>query len=493
MRKQEHRYRIRELKDGFKIIPRESERPPVTCKMNKQGFWRIVEEGEHHYFNYIPLYAYYPLVDRVVDKIYESWDSGKQSNNHARELIVTNYCKKSTGKSINKVIHAIWEKKRDSLDPRVVELHKKLYSVSKGTGNWERVSHILKNRRSYKYLIDDLIRYPAARIAILHEGNVHGHILFNDWKTAYACGQEPYTSLKKTLMNFPNGVVYYNALCIKELRLPEPVTTRIRYYAYAMIARSYHVYMHHTAEKLMHVILKSTDEQIKEAVRYMWHYFPNMYSGDFRKTKGIEYAFNLIYDYPDSMIGDWDILGLAKRSELYQHDLALQEEIRQREWEEQRQRRQEESREAREKWEKEHQILLASQTALPPIALPQEKGITLLNSYQEVVQEGKLMQHCIASYAERAVKGHCYLFHVDYEGEMASVEVNLQGFVNQSYGPQDCMNKASEYGRKVLNKWAKSLANKTPVLRIPNEKEALEFTSSINTYTLEYENVEFPF
>jgi len=500
MRKQAHHYEVYELKDGFKIVPSESDRPPVVYKMNRRGFWFQVkkEDMSFNQFDYIPLYAYYPLVDRAVDRIYETWVPPKKSDIHRKETAITNYCKKVTGKTINKLIHEIWERKRDTLDPTVIALHKKLFSVSRGTGNWERVNIILKSRVKYKYLIDDLLKYQAARIAILHyyDGSLDHSSLFRDWKIAYAKDDKSYTSLNKTLMNFPGGVIYYNALAIKSLKLSEPITSRIRMYAYAMIARTYGVREHNSEEKLMHILAKSTDDDIKKAIQYMWHYFPTTNTGDFRKIKGIEHGFVLMFDYPGSIMGDWNILGLAKRAELYQHDLDLQRQVREREWEEQRLKWEAESAERAEQWKREQAILKVSKTALPPIKLPEVEHIYFLNDYGMVVEEGEAMQHCIANYAEAAVKGRCYLFHVNYEDEMASVEVNPTGFVNQSYGPRDTTNKASEYGRKVLTDWAKRLQNKAPVLRkdVTNTKVENE-THHINYATLplaEFGNA-FPF
>jgi hypothetical protein len=499
VRKQAHHYEVYELKDGFKIVPSESDRPPVAFKMNRRGFWFQVKVNPMSFsqFDYIPLYAYYPLIDRAVDRIYDTWNPPKKSESRKREVAVTKYCKASTGKSLNKIIHEIWKRKRDTLDPTIIALHKKLFSVSRGSGDWQRVDTILRHKASFKYLIDDLLKYQAARIAILHYFDSGNDVdLLRDWKIAYAKDDKLYTSLNKTLMNFPGGVIYYNALALKSLRLSEPITSRIRMYAYAMIARSYAVREHNSEEKLMRVLAKSTDDDIKKAIRYMWHYFPATFTGDFRKIKGIEHAFTLIFDYPASMIGDWNILGLAKRAELYQHDLALQEQVRQQEWETQRAKWEAESVARREQWEKEQAILKASKTALPPIKLPEEEHIGFLDNYEMVVQEGIHMQHCIANYAEAAVKGRCYLFHVNYEGEMASVEVNPSGFVNQSYGPRDSINKASEHGRKVLTEWAKKLQNKTPVLRMSETKalnENVTNTGIDNGIDINYFENAFPF
>ena len=42
------------------------------------------------------------------------------------------------------------------------------------------------------------------------------------------------------------------------------------------------------------------------------------------------------------------------------------------------------------------------------------------------------MQHCIGSYADAAVMGDSYLFHIEYEGESASAEVLNSGVVRLS-------------------------------------------------------------
>ena len=67
------------------------------------------------------------------------------------------------------------------------------------------------------------------------------------------------------------------------------------------------------------------------------------------------------------------------------------------------------------------------------------------------------MKHCIATYAERAVRGDCYLFHVEYDNQHASVEVDLYGQVRQARGPRNTCNRACVYGQRVLRRWGEQL------------------------------------
>jgi len=66
------------------------------------------------------------------------------------------------------------------------------------------------------------------------------------------------------------------------------------------------------------------------------------------------------------------------------------------------------------------------------------------------------MQNCAASYAERAVRGWCYLFHVVHDGEEATVEVDYAGRVVQAEGPGNRRNGAANWGRRVLSRWGKT-------------------------------------
>ena len=103
----------------------------------------------------------------------------------------------------------------------------------------------------------------------------------------------------------------------------------------------------------------------------------------------------------------------------------------------------------------------ASPIAVPPIPLPQVEGIRFLASVGDLCNESSMMQHCIRHYAKRASDGECYLFHVEHEGDQASVEVSPFGFVAQSQGPRNSQNRATEWGRNMLGSWALGMRDMT--------------------------------
>lgn len=60
------------------------------------------------------------------------------------------------------------------------------------------------------------------------------------------------------------------------------------------------------------------------------------------------------------------------------------------------------------------------------------------------------MRHCIGSYASKAARGQCFLFHAEIEGESASIEVSNRGIIQQAYGFANSKNKACEHGSKRI-------------------------------------------
>ena len=114
---------------------------------------------------------------------------------------------------------------------------------------------------------------------------------------------------------------------------------------------------------------------------------------------------------------------------------------------------------AAEEAERREQERLAdpTPTALPPIPLPKSPFVSFLGSVGAVYQEGKSMSHCIGGLASSAVDGAYYLFHIEYDGQRASVQVSRQGEVIQSKGPRNADNTAAEYGKQVLLRWGSAL------------------------------------
>src|SRR5262249_18345501 len=97
---------------------------------------------------------------------------------------------------------------------------------------------------------------------------------------------------------------------------------------------------------------------------------------------------------------------------------------------------------------------LSMPTRPPPVALPDDPRITFLPTVGAVLEEGARMRHCVGTYARRAVTGACYLFHVEYRGMSATVQVDSDGRVAQACGPGNARNLATSWATRKLGEWA---------------------------------------
>lgn len=100
--------------------------------------------------------------------------------------------------------------------------------------------------------------------------------------------------------------------------------------------------------------------------------------------------------------------------------------------------------------------------AMPPIPLPADNRVRMLEKVGDFIQEHMDMSHCIDVYAQNAVEGDGYYFHVQGEdGSAATVEVapdySGKWAVRQSKGPFNSHNQAAKTGHKLLSKWAANL------------------------------------
>ncbi len=112
---------------------------------------------------------------------------------------------------------------------------------------------------------------------------------------------------------------------------------------------------------------------------------------------------------------------------------------------------------------------LDAETAIPDFLETAEEfeGVKFLRTVQEVVDEGSFMHHCVASYATSAVKGNCFLFHVEKNETHATVMVQTTTLkVTQSYGPRNIKNDASKYGEEVLTNMLEAIKSTNEQIEI---------------------------
>ena len=124
------------------------------------------------------------------------------------------------------------------------------------------------------------------------------------------------------------------------------------------------------------------------------------------------------------------------------------------------------------RWHRDHRREMTDRTiqkygdttevARPTIPLPEEPGIRFLETVGEICDEAEEMEHCVASYARDTIRGTSFLFHVNFGGETATVEVGPSGTVYQAVGPKNRDNAAVAAALKKYEQVARSGENTFP-------------------------------
>ena len=93
----------------------------------------------------------------------------------------------------------------------------------------------------------------------------------------------------------------------------------------------------------------------------------------------------------------------------------------------------------------------------PPIDLPENPEIRFLETPAEICEEGIRMGHCVETFSLEAIEGSAFIFHVEKDGESATVAVNAQGQVTQARGPLNERNRACKWATRVLRRWGRAM------------------------------------
>lgn len=233
-----------------------------------------------------------------------------------------------------------------------------------------------------------------------------------DWPRLFSYNGKSYRSLNRTLMNLPGGIPVKLMDRLTEIRITRPFTSRLELIARLAAGRSNNarVFEHATAER------------IKKAMELVSPLFGRSLSP--RKTRDVAGFVRCLQDFPDPHNGN--VVGLAEKSvHWHRHQLDGQRDaILQR--------------------------LGADRKTALPAGLPDVDGVRLLSTVGEIVEEGRRMDHCVAGYADRAVWGEAFVFHIEYKGEHATAAADHQGRILDVNGPGNKPNAASKAARRLL-------------------------------------------
>lgn len=320
-------------------------------------------------------------------------------------------------KALSKRFYEQWQRIKTLASSDVEEVSRLIYAST------QRDAAIMHNpdlyTDKYQYALNDLKKYHACRMFAATLGHDDLDKLLN-WRE-YLTPTVPNKALNKTLDKIPVAISYKQITRLSTIKLDQPVTNRL-HLIFILCSSDHHNWGLHER-----TVITATPEMIKTVGELRGRALKTQ-----SKTRVIGELASYILDYPNEYHGD--LLGLARRS-IEWHD---------------------------------HFDRVDDSSHIPPSDTPlvipdnvdldalQAKGITLLRTAGDCYKEREKMRHCIHTYASKAAKGLCYLFHVDHKIKdtlhMATIEVSPYGVCLQAHGPENRKNEACFYGVEELNK-----------------------------------------
>ena len=445
---------------GFVI--EEEERTSVVVELHQRNWAIYYEEDERLIFYKFGLYNFGKLVESIAGGLMSKWQPPQERQTG---LWLKDWVVKQTIRSICKRVHIRWKHLLKEVSPDVLAVQRAVYAATNGGGCDNNILFIpeLYDR---KFIVRDLINHRAAIAALL---NIHdltyslarrlkrtnkyswdlnsNQVLdyMENWRGLFSPTGEPDKSLNRTLMNMPGGVPVWYMPYLQCVHLERPMKNRSE--LLVMLCHVKNNSSRHRNFTNSDVFFHTREHEIRKSLHRLENYTGLELS--FRRFYSIRFLVGFLTDYPYAHRGN--LVGLT--------DKAI-------------------------RWHRDEQYHLVEEKIAelggdtpahkPPIPLPSDPRIRFLGSVADICQEGKEMEHCIASYVDRAVSGDCYIFHLDYGNESATAKVQNTGRVSQVEGPTHSQNKATRWGKRVLSQWGANIPQTVQLpqdIKLPNHDE----------------------
>ena len=410
-----------------------------------------------HYFNIdnsnFPILDRFNIIEIICKRLIPIKEDlkPKHANPRKSKIIngkINNWFISNYGKKISKYIKYTLD---SFLDKETLKLHQFLFGTA-GLKHYRNLVSYFTNYNQNSYINNDLKKYRACHYYLLNEKSITPR---NDWMNSFSITGKVYGNLSQTLLNISTGICPYFLRYLKEIKLERPIINRLELrFLLTMLNKcsdkgwiksEYGYPIRGINKELLSNILRiaqfsTKDEILRASEKHSEHIRQktNPY-----KRIGMLSLCGFIVDYPEPHIGN--LCGLMDKS------IEWHRTIR--------------STQYNSGLDKKLEV------KKPPIDLPNIPSIKFLSTIGEIEQEGVDMRHCVASYAKQALRGNCYLFHIEKDGECATAEVSPDGKVRQCRGVHNSTNKASKYGERVLNVWGK----KFPEIEKANIDEEVPF------------------
>lgn len=408
-------------------------RSPVKIMLDGPSI-RVVDKTQNtRYHAQFGLFELRKILELATTYIMQEWvpPTDKPKIHTAAESKIRAWARINCSKALGKKVASAWRSLLENANQDFVSVQRSVFASTSKCFPCLLEEEFYKN----KYLVKDVAQYRAAALSLphMHEIGIDSSIvsggatlygnwmnpntykMYTDWMSFYSSEPTPYTSLQKTLMNFPGGIPVWLVPNLATFKLERPITKRIELLTLLGINPRH-----------QDVLYRSNEKQIRQSVQEYW-VATRQTNKNFRKANPLLDVVRYISDYPEEHTGNFH--GLWLKSHCWHQDGA------------------------RSTYNGKYS--LNKQTAFPPIPLPEDAKIQLLKTVGDIVDRGIQHRQCCGVYADECVEGRSFLFDISYKGEEATTQVSNTGRIIQSYGPRNHKNKASEYGRKKLTEWAK--------------------------------------
>jgi hypothetical protein len=454
----ESRYKIEDINggNGFRVWSDVANREPTCVHLyNDNSFVVTYDKKDTDDYSFdlshlrIGLIQLHNLISCTADKLMSSWQRPVEQLEKATDKQklfltgkITKWAKVKTGMALAKKIKEKWLQLLGKADPKAVAAQRSYFAATGKFHNNLLQSGLYAEKN--KYILQDIINYRAAAMTVPNlriicnevkdwymEDEV-GYKVVNNWMEVYSNNKGITTSLRKTLMNLPGGIPYgilKDILCYRE-ELKRPLYTRLELLAYLAVNMYSRVGNY---QNNLRILERSSEAQIRHALHAYYEHMRDP-KRQLRKTNIILAGIQYIFDCGEPHNGS--ITGLAEKSFRWHREHRYNEN------------------------KKYCRYPLETATKIPPVGLPENPQIKFLATVKDIFDEGDIMGHCVSSYTDSAVNGSCYLFHCEYDGEHATIDISPQGNINQARGPHNQDNKACGYAKRILTKWASKLRKK---------------------------------
>ena len=435
-------YKFTDQPRGFEITA--EHRPTITVSLECNVYQWIIKrkrsaprgslytQGAFRTFG-CDLLNFHRLIQLISVEMNLEWKKDK-TRNGKHWFGVRDWATNRTAQALNhRVLERYYKLIEEHIDPQLVAVLKRIFSVTHRVMDSGMTGILARSIKYDPLLIADIMNHRAACFAMCmyhwDDGPNHYMPSSQNWTRAFCGSGGLTTTLRKTMMNLPHGMSPMIIRRMAYVNLERPIYEKLPL-TWALVigsllgpSGSQYPFMYTTKEDLY-----------RAADRWGKIVEDRVYPG---RSKTYSEIGRYIYD---SISPETEARFLRARTA----NAALQ--IAE-DWHRNRPRIEFEN------YLKRHDLDPTTPTSLPPIPLPEIDGVRFLATVQDVFDESMLMDHCVDAYSLNAVRGKYYLFHVEHEGEMATVSVTGAGRVSQSSGPCNKRNGATEYGVNALSTW----------------------------------------